>query len=636
MGAGAKSRARAAWAVAAVAVPLWLSLSACSPTHLPGAPEPPTTSKGVPQTTSTSTSVPTSTSGGAAATRTSGTASTTSTSVTSVPAVTTVTTTAAPANVTYNAAAAASYGLGPEPANWDIHARGAAPWYMSLQQVLAQVWPSAFYTEPDGAQVLNTSLLVSATEVSSQPQTVVYQINPRAVWSDGNPVTYADFVYNWQAQSGQSRFTDVGGKPYRPADEAGYADIAKVTANPADPYTATVTFSSPYPDWRSLFSYLVPAHVAQAIGFSSGFTDPVADLVSAGPYLVSQLHPGYSLELVRNAGYWGPPANLASITYYFTSTLTEMLNALSGHELDVATVPGDLAAYQQLQAVGGLSVLGVASASYEDLEFNEASPSLSSPVVRQAITMALDRTTMVADVLTPFGIAATPVENRFLLPGEPGYKPDGSAYDNPGPAPALALLAAHGYKLSDGALHRPDGQAVDLSLLVPSDDPVAQQLGLQIAGSCAAIGITVTLDQGGAPATTGGAGSAWAGGVWAGSAWEGAGSRSAGWQMAIELRQVPVAASGTVRRYVPAASANEGQSSPTVDAMLARIGTATPAQLPALYDQVDAQAWADFADLPLVQLPVLVVLGPHLLNVRGGAYFGDIAWDEQTWGFRSP
>lgn len=634
MGAGTKSRARAAWAVAAVAVPLWLSLSACSPTHLPGAPEPPTTSKGA-QTTSTSTSVPTSTSGGAAATPTSGTASTTSASASSVTAVTTVTTTSAPANVTYNTAASASYGLGPEPANWDIHARAAAPWYLSLQQVLAQVWPSAFYTEPDGAQVLNTSLLVSATEVSSQPQTVVYQINPRAVWSDGTPVSYADFVYNWQAQSGQSRFTDVGGKPYTPADEAGYADIAKVTGNPAAPYTATVTFSSPYPDWRSLFSYLVPAHVAQAIGFSSGFTDPVADLVSAGPYLVSQLHPGYSLELVRNAGYWGPPANLASITYYFTSTLTEMLNALSGHELDVATVPGDLAVYQQLQAAGGLSVLGVASASYEDLEFNEASPSLSSPVLRQAIMMALDRTTMAADMLTPFGITATPVENRFLLPGEPGYEADGSASDKPGPTAALALLATHGYKLSDGALHRPDGQVVDLSLSVPSDDPVAQQLGPQIVGSCAAIGVTVTLDQGGPPAPTGGA-SAWAGGVWAGSAWAGAGSLPAGWQMAIELRQVPVAASGTVRRFATAASANEGHSSPALDALLARIGTATPAQLPALYDQVDAQAWADFADLPLVQLPVLVVLGTHLLNVRAGPYFGDVAWDEQTWGFRSP
>ena len=524
--------------MAAIALPLWLSLSACSPTHLPGAPEPPTTSKGalVPTSTSTATSTRTSvatsgtgtsrtggTTGTSSPSSTTTTSSTTSVPASSVTAVTTLTTAPEPANVTYNTAAAASYGLGPEPGNWDIHARAAAPWYLSLQQVLAQVWPSAFYTEPNGAQVLNTSLLVSATEVSSQPQTVVYQINPRAVWSDGTPVSYADFVYNWQAQSGQSRFRDVGGKPYTPADEAGYADIAKVSGNPAEPYTATVSFSSPYADWRSLFSYLVPAHVAQAIGFSSGFTDPVADLVSAGPYLISQVHPGYSLELVRNAGYWGPPGNLATITYYFTSTLTETLNALSGHELDVATVPAELAAYQQLQAAGGLSVLGVASASYEDLEFNEASPPLSSPVLRQAIMLALDRTTMAAGVLTPFGLAATPVENRLLLPGQPGYKADGSAYDKPAPAGALALLAAHGYKFTNGALHRPDGQAVDLSLLVPADDPVAQQLGPQIVGSCADIGITVALDQFGSTAGTGAGAyaSAWAGGVWAGSAWAG-------------------------------------------------------------------------------------------------------------------
>ena len=312
---------------------------------------------------------------------------------------------------------------------------------------------------------------------------------------------------------------------------------------------------------------------------------------------------------------------------------------MSGHELDVATVPAELAAYQQLQAAGGLSVLGVASASYEDLEFNEASPPLSSPVLRQAIMLALDRTTMAAGVLTPFGLAATPVENRLLLPGQPGYKADGSAYDKPAPAGALALLAAHGYKFTNGALHRPDGQAVDLSLLVPADDPVAQQLGPQIVGSCADIGITVALDQFGSTAGTGAGAyaSAWAGGAWAGSAWAGPRSAPAGWQMAIELRQVPVAASGSARRYLTAGSATaDGRSSPALDALLGRVATATPGQLPALYGQVDAQAWAGFVDLPLVQLPVLVALDAHLLNVRAGPYLGDIAWDEQTWGFRSP
>jgi hypothetical protein len=37
-----------------------------------------------------------------------------------------------------------------------------------------------------------------------------------------------------------------------------------------------------------------------------------------------------------------------------------------------------------------------------------------------------------------------------------------------------------------------------------------------------------------------------------------------------------------------------------------------------------------------VQVPVLVVVNPHLLNVQTGPYFAEMAWDEQTWGFRSP
>ena len=575
-----------------------------------------------------------------------------------------------PANVTYNTAATASYGLGPEPGNWDIHAKAAWAWELSLQQVLAQLWPSAFSTAPGGAQVLDTSLLVSATEVSSQPQTVVYQINPRAVWSDGTPLTYADFAYNWQAQSGKARFADVGGAPYVPADEAGYDDIADVTGSPSDPYTATVSFSSPYPDWRSLFSYLMPAHIAQVIGFGSGFTDPVADLVSAGPYLVSQVHPGYSLQLVRNAHYWGTPGNLAVITYYFTSTLAEMINALGAHELDVATVPADMGTYQLLEATGGLSVRGVATGSYEDLDFNEASPSLSTPVLRQAIMIALDRTTMASDVLGPYGVVASPVENRLYLPGEPGYNADGSGYDQPAQSAALALLAANGYTFTNDTLYSPNGKPVDLSLFVPSADPVAQQLAALIAGSCAAIGVTVTPDEVGPPAASKGVNSAWAGSIWPGSVGAGSGlarggpvtagavaaglagsaqagsaplgsgqavGPRAGWQMAIELRQVPATPSSIASRYATTGSDNiDSYASATMDALFGQIPTATPAELPGLYDQIDTQAWKDFVDLPLVPVPVVVVVNPHLLNVKAGPYFGDIAWDEQNWGFRSP
>jgi peptide/nickel transport system substrate-binding protein len=524
-------------------------------------------------------------------------------------------------NVAYDTNAAASFAVGPQPANWDIHSVGASAWYLTLQQVLAQVWPSAFYTGTNGTPSLNTTLLTSATEVSMDPQTVVYRVNPLAVWSNGVPITYHDFVYNWEAQSGKSSFRDVAGARFTPLDEAGYDDIASVTGTSAGPGTVRVTFSTPYPDWQSLFSYLMPAQVARTVGFDSGFKDPVADLVSGGPYLVSELQDGYSLELVRNARYWGSPANLSAVTYYFTSGTAETMNALSAGEVDLATLQAEPGLFKQLQAASGLSVRAVASNFYEDLDMNEAGGPLSSPRLRHAIMMAVDRASMATALLTPYGMAATPVEDRVFLPGNPGYTDDGKSYDQPAPAAAIRLLTSSGYTMSGGTLEGPNGHPVDLSLMVEAADPVAQQLAAAVVSSCAAIGVTVNVVTTGAPA---------------GNLVEAATAPPlpSGWQMAIELRQVPAFPSAVASRYATGGGANQdGYSNATMNALVSQMATTAPDQLPALYQEADVLAWRDDVDLPLVQLPVLVAANSKLLNLSVGAYFGNIAWNEEDWGF---
>ena len=83
-----------------------------------------------------------------------------------------------------------------------------------LQEIMNMVWPQAFIVNNKLQPVLNTQLLESADVTSTNPQTVVYKINPKAVWSDGTPITADDFIYNWQAQSGNPAYTDVGGQPY--------------------------------------------------------------------------------------------------------------------------------------------------------------------------------------------------------------------------------------------------------------------------------------------------------------------------------------------------------------------------------------------------------------------------------------
>ena len=97
-----------------------------------------------------------------------------------------------------------------------------------LQEIMNMVWPQAFIVNNKLQPVLNNQLLESASVTGDSPQTVVYKINPKAVWSDGTPITADDFIYNWQAQSGNPAYTDVGNQPYDDATTAGYNQIESV------------------------------------------------------------------------------------------------------------------------------------------------------------------------------------------------------------------------------------------------------------------------------------------------------------------------------------------------------------------------------------------------------------------------
>ena len=134
------------------------------------------------------------------------------------------------------------------------------------------VWPQVFIVTNKLQPVLNHQLMESASVTSTSPQTVVYKLNPKAVWSDGTPITADDFIYNWQAQSGNPAYTDVGGQPYDAASTAGYSQIQSMVGSAPsggaacapgstadrnvglcpNGRTITVTFKPSFADWRSL------------------------------------------------------------------------------------------------------------------------------------------------------------------------------------------------------------------------------------------------------------------------------------------------------------------------------------------------------------------------------------------------
>lgn len=498
----------------------------------------------------------------------------------------------------YHNGVALDFGTLGAPTNWNpLSVAATAPGSAAVAAVAASVLPSAWVVGPAGSLSLNSSLLSSATEVSASPQTILYRIDSRATWSDGVPVTAADFAYTWQADSGQARFSDVGGRRYTPASTAGYDRIASVAAG-AGAGEVVVTFSRPDPQWRALFSPLLPAHIGRKVGFDAGFTNPVTDLPSAGPYMVQSYQPGVAVQLVRNPTWWGPPANLDSLTIRFEASLSTLSAGIVEGQIDAATfdfLPTQVTGFER---VGGLSVTPTALGAYDDLAFAGTGP-LADVALRAAVAVALDRKKLASAASLAGDTGASPVDNRYLLPGAAGYRAGNAnlgasaGRHGVGVASARALLARSGYTLRRGKLTK-RGSPVILSLAVSSGSPVAPLEAAAVRSACSALGIRVVAAAAGASA-----------------------------DLTIVERQIDVF------------PLHPSQTAPAavVAKYLSQAGdVASTRQASALLDRADGAAWRDATDLPLLWVPEVLVAQRRYSNLSISPGPAGVAWDAGQWG----
>lgn len=485
-----------------------------------------------------------------------------------------------------------SYGVdSAAPTNWNILAAGADQ--RTLAPLADQVWLSVFTAGPDFNPVLNTAIVQSATQTSQSPQTVVYKINPRATWSDGTPVTGADFVYNWQAQSGAAGYTDTGGGRYTPADTGPYSQVKSVTVSAASPDTVTVVFNAPDPDWTGLFQHLMPAHVAQRIGFDSGFADPVADLVSDGPYLVRSYDPSGVVNLVRNPAFSGTPAAALELDVHYLPDADQLAQSLAAGQLSCGEVPSTAAGLSVLRASPTLSVKIGPGPSYLDLVFNATSGPMRNLDERSAVTRAVSRPAVISAALAGVDPQADPVGNRFLVPGEEGY----TANPIP-PSPAGKL---------------PSGQQppAALRLVIAASAPSAGTAAASLAQQLAPEGISLQVTQAATvpPAAAG------------------------SWDLALVERPLTPWPAEALARYQSGGAANTGGlTSNPVDTAITTALAAPRSLFHGLVDQVDVVAGGAYADLPLFALPQVVACQANVTGASTNASPDGPAYNAPGWG----
>jgi oligopeptide transport system substrate-binding protein len=167
--------------------------------------------------------------------------------------------------------------------------------------------------------------------------------------------------------------------------------------------------------------------------------DPDRNPVGTGSFRLVSRTADNSVTLARNETYWGEKALLDSLRFIAATNRTpqEEISMLLRHEADIVTIGST-----QRSLVGegaGFRILRSPDISCTFLGMNTCRPPLDRLEVRQAVTMALDRSKLI-----PPGAVEQEVASGILPPRLAGYQPDPKvlAYD---PRRARALLAEAGY-----------------------------------------------------------------------------------------------------------------------------------------------------------------------------------------------
>lgn len=375
------------------------------------------------------------------------------------------------------------------------------------------IYPNVYVPQPDYSLVLNTDLIagdpVVTNATATTPQKIVYTIQPNAKWSDGTPVSADDFIYLWQAQNGTNPNVDA-------ASTTGYSEIASVVGS-NNGKTVTVTFkqNQPFSDWKSLFTSILPSHIAKQHGdVAASFTwlDANPPTVSAGPF---EIAPGgvsadkSLIKTIRNPQYYGKAAALDEVDFRAITDSAQEPTALANGEVDGIYPQPQLDLVNRVKSISGVDYHINQGLVWEHIDLNLRNTAFGGPAnadqtqpakvaLRQAMFTAFDRQGLLNRTVKQFDSQAAVLNNRMVVPGQPGYQDNVSAmYPESGDLnKAKQILTSAGYTGVGTALVDPSGKPVPaFNMRYTVGNAIRQDTCNLFAQTMKQLGITVNVSS---------------------------------------------------------------------------------------------------------------------------------------------
>ncbi|WP_327143063.1 ABC transporter family substrate-binding protein [Nocardia sp. NBC_01327] len=349
--------------------------------------------------------------------------------------------------------------------------------------IIRFMMPRAYNTDAAGNLTVNHDYFTDVQLTATNPQVVTYTINPKAVWSDGSPITWTDLASQANALGGKN-------KDFLIAITNGFDRVSKVERG-VDDRQAVITFDKPYADWRGQFagnSMLYPkVATADPDAFNKSLVNGLG--LSSGPFVLKSIdRSGGLIVLSRNPKWWGDTPKLDTVTIRVLDR-NAWTQAVQNKELDAALLStvDDL---QNLRGVPDVSIRNAPLNRWRYFAFNGAPGSiLSDAGLRVAISKAIDRQRIADTMQNGLVQKPEPLNSHVFLRGQHGYQDNSLGFD---PDAAAKELDALGW-IRQGNNRFKDGKKLVIRDVFYNDDTWVQIAKL-IQQDLGKIGVEMTID----------------------------------------------------------------------------------------------------------------------------------------------
>ncbi len=383
------------------------------------------------------------------------------------------------------------------------------------------IFPRLFEERFDSARGITAfePLFAKSFEVSPDHKQVRFLLRDDVKWFDGKPVTAKDWLFTYKlyadsviASPRQNFVTENFAR-----GENGQVDFEKAVQLPND-YELIVNFEKPLPT-EMLLKYVNLGFVSREVWKDVEQMSPAEKvairkddrnfnpekIIGAGPYKVEKWIRNQECILVANEQCNLPrPPKIKYIINRFVPEYTTRLTLLKTGAADIVQnlTPDDAIQFAndessmvQIFERGYITYDYVAWMNIDQKLYNEKKeikphPLFGSKKVRQALTMAINRQSIIDGFLKGYGMLATTDYPPICLWAKPDLKP--IPYD---PEQAKKLLEEEGWKIGKDGIREKDGRKFSFQLTINAGNQRRNYAATVIQQNLKEIGIDCQIEQ---------------------------------------------------------------------------------------------------------------------------------------------